>query len=119
MKREGMYRFCIQFGAGSEDEIRVGELLENLGRKKSTVIISALLEYLQNHPELESGGYNSRVQVSTITLSSLEAHITRLIEQKLAAMDFQSLPVAPASEQVREVSQDIVDMLGDLDLFNI
>ena len=118
MKREGMYRFCIQFGAGSEDEIRVGELLENLGRKKSTVIISALLEYLQNHPELESGGYNSRVQVSTITLSSLEAHITRLIEQKLAAMDFQVLPAAPASEQVKEVSQDIVDMLGDLDLFN-
>ena len=119
MKKDGKYRYTLQFGSESDEEYRAGELLESLGNKKSAVIISALLEYLQNHPELESGGYNSRVQVSTITLSSLEAHITRLIEQKLAAMDFQSLPVAPASEQVREVSQDIVDMLGDLDLFNI
>ena len=118
MKREGMYRFCIQFGADSEEEIRIGEMLESLGRKKSTVIISALLEYLQNHPEIESDGYHSRIKVSTVTLSSLEEQISKMIETKLSTMDFVSVPTQTASEQVKEVSQDIVDMLGDLDLFN-
>ena len=31
MKKDGKYRFTLQFGADSEDQIRVGELLEKLG----------------------------------------------------------------------------------------
>jgi hypothetical protein len=50
-----MYRYCIQFRAHTDSEIRAGELLEKLGRKKSAVIIAALLEYMDNHPELMDG----------------------------------------------------------------
>ena len=42
MRKDGKYRFTLQFSADSEDQIRVGELLENLGNRKSTIIVSAL-----------------------------------------------------------------------------
>ena len=55
MRKDGKYRFTLQFGADSEDQIRVGELLENLGNRKSTIIVSALTDYINAHPELQSG----------------------------------------------------------------
>ena len=55
MRKDGKYRFTLQFSADNEDQIRVGELLENLGNRKSTVIISALSDYIDTHPELQSG----------------------------------------------------------------
>ncbi len=118
MKRDGMYRYCIQFNAQTEAEIRVGELLEKLGRKKSAVIITALLEYMDNHPELESGDHR-HLKVSTISISSLEEHISRIIEERLSGIDLTSVSSAGPAAQAKEVSQDIVDMLGDLDLFTI
>ena len=50
MKKDGKYRFSLQFSMSSEDEIRAGELLENLGNKKSKVLIAALNQYMDNHP---------------------------------------------------------------------
>lgn len=35
MKKDGKYRYSLQFGMSSEEEIRAGELLESLGNKKS------------------------------------------------------------------------------------
>lgn len=35
MKKDGKYRYSLQFGMGSEEEIRVGELLESLGKKRA------------------------------------------------------------------------------------
>ena len=53
MKKNGIYRFSLQFGAGTEEQIRAGELLERLGNKKSQIIVAALNEYMKTHPELE------------------------------------------------------------------
>ena len=50
MKKDGKYRYSLQFGMSSEEEIRAGELLESLGNKKSKVLIAALNEYVTNHP---------------------------------------------------------------------
>ena len=86
MKQDGMYRYCIQFRAHTESEIRVGELLEKLGRKKSAFIITALLEYIDNHPEF-SDGNQSHVIINTVSLGALEAHISRLIEEKLRGIE--------------------------------
>ena len=49
MKKDGKYRYSLQFGMGTEEEIRAGELLENLGNRKSKVLIAALNEYIANH----------------------------------------------------------------------
>lgn len=119
MKREDMYRFCLQFGTDSEDEIRVGEFLESLGRKKSTVVVNALIEYLDNHPEFASGKDRCHVKISTVTIDALEAHIRRLIEERFSGIDLNRAASVVPSEQAKEVSQDIVDMLDDLDLFNM
>lgn len=53
MKKDGSYRFNLKFSCDSEKNIRAGELLENCGYKKSLIIIEALNEYIDNHPELE------------------------------------------------------------------
>lgn len=52
MKRDGRYRFSLQFGAETESQVRAGELLEKLGNKKSAVVVAALDAYLETHPEL-------------------------------------------------------------------
>ena len=70
MKQDGMYRYCNQFRDHTESEIRAGELLEKLGRKKSAVIIAALLEYMDNHPELMDGD-QGHVTVNTMSLNAL------------------------------------------------
>lgn len=46
MRKDGKYRFTLQFSANSEEQIRVGELLEKLGNRKSTIIVSALSDYI-------------------------------------------------------------------------
>lgn len=52
MKKDGIYRFSLQFGAGSEEQIRAGKLLEWLENKKSQIIVAALNEYMLAYPEL-------------------------------------------------------------------
>ncbi len=116
MKKDGMYRFNLQFGASSVEEIRVGEFLESLGHKKSAVLIQALIEFLNHHPEFESGDRRRSIQINKIPIGSLEDEIRRLIEERLSGIDIASLS-NPAIEEAATVSQDIVDMLGDLDLF--
>ena len=53
MRVKGRYRFSLQFAADSDEHIRIGELLERSGNRKSALIISALSEFLAAHPELE------------------------------------------------------------------
>ena len=118
MKQDGMYRYCIQFRAHTESEIRAGEMLEKLGRKKSTVIVAALLEYMDNHPEL-SDDVQGHVTVNTVSMDALESRIAKLIEEKIRDMKLQPQSTAIPPEQAEEVSQDILDMLDDLNLFNM
>lgn len=118
MKQNGMYRYCIQFRANTESEIRAGELLEKLGRKKSAVIVATLLEYMDNHPE-SSEGDHGHVTVNTISIDTLETHISRLIEEKLRGIQLPPHSEGIPQEQAEEVSQDIMDMLDDLNLFNM
>ena len=42
MKKDGKYRFTLQFSSDTEEQIRAGELLERLGNKKSAIIVEAL-----------------------------------------------------------------------------
>lgn len=119
MKKDGKYRYSLQFGMGSKEEIRAGELLESLGNKKSKVLIAALNEYVANHPELESEHCELKVSFRSVLMELLEMKIRQLVEERL------SIPVSPPAskeiptEHADSVSQDIVDMLDDLELFQI
>ena len=65
MKKDGKYRYTLQFGSETDEEYRAGELLESLGNKKSAVIIAALNEYLASHPELQSPYCKIEVKVGS------------------------------------------------------
>ena len=87
MRKDGKHRFTLQFGADSEDQIRVGELLENLGNRKSTIIVSALSDYIDTHPELQSDYSKIEVKVaSAFDRSQMERLIRSIVEEKLSEL---------------------------------
>ena len=54
-----------------------------------------------------------------MSLDALEAHISKLIEEKLRGIELPPRGESIPHEQAEEVSQDIMDMLDDLNLFNM
>lgn len=118
MIKGGKYRYTLQFGMATVEEQRAGELLENMGNKKSPVIVAALNEYLDKHPELLSGKAVIQYRLSTLPPEQLKDTIRQLIEERLGS----GAPIQPQSgdtqEATKQVSSDILDMLSDLDCFS-
>lgn len=87
MKKDGKYRYTLQFGSETDEEYRAGELLESLGNKKSAVIIAALNEYLASHPELQSPYCKIEVKVgSNYNQEKMEQIIRTIVEEKMAML---------------------------------
>ncbi len=120
MKKDGKYRFTLQFGADSEEHIRVGELLENLGNRKSLVIITALNEYLNAHPEVLSGSSKIEVKVaSTFDQGKITQLIRAVVEEKLSELQIAGrLTDAKLSGTSEALEEDIAQMLDNLDMFD-
>lgn len=98
---------------------QAGQLLEQLGNKKSPVVVAALNEYMVNHPELHEGSAHIQFHVSKPDTHQLQKIIRQLIEERLT--QGCPMPVQPPStepETAKHVSEDILDMLSDLDMFN-
>lgn len=116
MKRDGVYRFNLQFPADTQEHIRVGEVLERLGKRKSSLIVAALGEYLDRHPQWETPEVRIKIeQQSALTREKLEELVRRLVEEKLA-----SLPVSrqePSPVVGEEPDSDISQMQENLELF--
>ena len=116
MKKDGKYRFNLGFPASSVEEIRAGELLESLGLKKSVVVVAALNEYMENHPELQTGSNTLHISLSAVPKGYLEDTIRRMIEERLSGVEFPQSAISHEADP-DEVSTDIMDMLSDLDCF--
>ena len=120
MKKNGKYRFTLQFGMDSDEEVRAGELLERLGNRKSVVIVAALCEYMEAHPGMVAGGNKIKVSVSGIRGDKLEEMIRRIVEERLGAITVSpAMPVVETDTESPEWTDDseILGMLDDLDLF--
>ncbi len=118
MKRDGKYRFTLQFGSESEEEYRAGEFLENLGNKKSTIIVAALNEYLSSHPELQSSYCKIEVKVgSNFNQDKMEQIIRTIVEEKIAMLQFSGTATSKTEQLPETIEQDVVTMLDNLDLF--
>lgn len=135
MKKDGLYRYSLQFPDDSEKRIRAGELLEKLGNKKSAVIVAAINEYLDNHPEFgtETQGLRIRIeQENGISRDKLERLIRTLIQEQLQhatelplnvqAVEKSGLIPSSEGEQSKEempeaLKEDIAQMLANLDMF--
>lgn len=118
MIKDGKYRYTLQFGMYSEDEQRAGEFLERLGNRKSPIVVAAINEYLQNHPEFSNEQAKIHFHISGITPNLLEEKIREAVDAYLKSHDDVRIPSqASAVDATNQVSADILDMLGDLDCF--
>lgn len=117
MRKDGKYRFTLQFGADSEDQIRVGELLEKLGNRKSMIIVSALSDYINAHPELQSGYSRIEVKVApAFDRNQMERLIRSIVEEKLS--ELYTIADTSMSGPSEALEEDITKMLDNLDMFN-
>lgn len=119
MKRDGIYRFSLQFPADTEEQIAAGELLEKLGNKKSTVIVDALREYIKQHPELSLRTGKIQIKISSeYVKADIERMIKQLVEEKLSGLSLlQTSTEVPAAPTSQVIENDIAQMLENLDFF--
>ena len=113
MKRDGKYRFTLQFPADTERRIRAGELLEQLGNRKSAVVVAALCEYADQHPELLTRPVRAKIQTEyAASRAALEELVRKLVNEQLAQGGTITEP-----NNAYTFDDDIALMLGNLDVF--
>ena len=114
MKKDGIYRFSLQFRAGTEEQIRAGELLERLGNKKSQIVVAALNEYMTMHPDLLERTCKLEIKSSFIYN---DEHIKQMIED-IMQQKFGNVQMEYNKETIQEnIGDDISQMLDNIDLF--
>ena len=116
MKRDGKYRFSLQFPAETEEQIRVGDLLERVGNRKSSIVVEAVSAYIRSHPELmtDRGKVTIRME-GGYSREQIEILIRKILEERLAGT---SPPTESAAIDTSSLDDDISQMLDNLNFFN-
>lgn len=123
MKTPDGYRFSLQFAANSPEYIQAGETLESLKHKKSDFIVRAVCEYLERHPDIETGAVvRIEVRRELFRRDELEKIVRSMIQQYVSNAGQQSPPAEVQTRQTPAVPQQAVDsavsrMLDNLDEF--
>lgn len=120
MKKDGKYRFSLQFGADSEEQVKAGELLERLGNKKSAVVVAALNDYLNSNPDLQDTNCKIEVKLTSgYNRDGIEEIIRRIVEERLATVhQDESLIAFSGGNGTDTLEADIAQMLDNLDVFS-
>ena len=118
MKKDGKYRFSLQFSSDTPENMQIGELLERLGNKKSRVIISALTKYLQKHPQLSEESCKIEIRATGYDWKTVEEFIHKLIDEKLSSVQVSN-EIGMESEKIDKESleEDVARMLENINLF--
>lgn len=129
MKKDGKYRYSLQFPDTTEENRMVGELLERMGNRKSILIVDAVREFLLNHPELQEENCKIEISVTPMeTPKNLENLIRQLVEERIALYCQENGTAYPSGEDMRKeevkqiepsdsLEEDISQMLDNLDFF--
>lgn len=129
MKRDGKYRFSLQFPDTTEENQMVGELLERLGNRKSTLIVDAVREYLLHHPELQEGDCKIEICVTPVGIPENLGNLVRqLVEERIALYRQEDSSGYQSGEDMQKeemkqiessdsLEEDISQMLDNLDFF--
>lgn len=129
MKRNGKYRFSLQFPDTTEENRVVGELLERMGNRKSTLIVDAVREYLLHHPELQEENCKIEISVTTMeTSENLENLVRQMVEERIALYRQEDSNAYQSGEDMQKeemkqiessdsLEEDISQMLDNLDFF--
>lgn len=114
MRKNGKYRFSLQFPAETEEQIQAGELLERLGNRKSAVVVAALGEYLAAHPALASPQCKVEIRaVQNLSPEQLKEMVQKMLDERL-----DSLPKSSSGENdTIKFNGSITEMLDNLDVF--
>ena len=122
MKKDGKYRFSLQFSDDTAEGRKAGELLESYGNRKSMIIVAALNEYLVAHPELDQE--NCSVEVSVTPLVSpdeLERMVRRVVEERISGKQLQNISFdeqeGKGETDLKELETHVSQMLDNLDFF--
>ena len=128
MKKDGKYRFSLQFSDSTEENRIVGELLERMGNRKSILIVDAVREYLLHHPELQEENCKIEISITPVeTPEKLEQLVRQMVEEKIALYQTVDSTGYRSAEGVEKVPQtetednreeDVSQMLDNLDFFN-
>ena len=120
MRVKGRYRFSLQFSADSEDHIRIGELLERSGNRKSALIISAMSEFLASHPEVERTQGEIKFQLyGADQRGELEKLIREEVCKQVAELRaLESESETPPDGQITPQDDSVDLMLDNLQLFS-
>ena len=117
MKKDGKYRFSLQFGVNTEEEVMVGEFLERLGNKKSDFLVPVIAEYLIAHPELQDSKVKIEVHHNTeVSIDKIKELVCVVVDEKLNAMKNETITYDKEQQSVM-IQDDVVKMLENLELF--
>jgi hypothetical protein len=117
MKKNGKYRFTLQFPNESEVQKTVGDFLERMGNRKSALIVQALWEYLQNHPEHAAGQLLPCPVPLALSRNELRTLIGDILKEQLSPTPPQAL-IPSSSDSSPPIPESAIDsMLSNLDLF--
>lgn len=121
MKTADGYRFTLQFSAASDAYIRAGEMLERMKHKKSDLVVRAICEYLDRHPEIEAGEpVRLEVRKELFRRDELEDIVRSVLQEHIGHGPVPNAAQAPApvpAPDLKEVSAAVSMMLDGLDDF--
>lgn len=129
MKRDGKYRFSLQFPDTTEENRIVGELLERMGNRKSTLIVDAVREYLLHHPELQEENCKIEISVTSVGIpGNLEDLVRKMVEERIARYQQEDSIICQSRENIQaeklqqielsdSMEEDISQMLDNLNFF--
>lgn len=117
MKKDGKYRFSLQFSATSDEQVQVGEFLEGLGNRKSAVVVAALTEYLTSHPELKEANHVTVQVVGALSQKNMKEIVRSLIAEALSEMPSVSTVQSENHELRETLEEDVTEMLENLNMF--
>ena len=112
MQDVSTYRFTISFRGTSEANVRVGELLQSLGHKKSEVIVCALNEYLNKKPELMFAGA-AKDSKESMNINMLERLIENMVVKKLEGYLSSSGQTANGGGMRREIPESDIPVVAE------
>lgn len=118
MKKDGKYRFSLQFNSETEEQFRAGELLERMGNRKSHLVVAALNKYMESHPELKSKDCKVEIKLTpSYDQAKIEQMIQNIVEQRLTGMQISGIQDNSKNGQQEALEEDIAKMLDNLDMF--
>jgi hypothetical protein len=122
MKKEKVYRYSLQFPGKTDEQIRVGELLEQLGSRKSRLIIRAVSEYIETHPDETAAFTLTRsAPPSAYSREELRTLLTEILAENGYIRKDSSATVSPppASDSTDDNTGDmgVEDLLDNLGVF--